>query len=87
MWKEPVQMHLGSMPKCAQANTEYCQRGTRWRKSTRFCSWSCFPAPWALEKRCCGRHGLCSKTGLRHITLQGNAPGGRKWTQLAEPCP
>ena len=87
MWKEPVQEHLKSLPSCVEACTDYCQHGTRWRKSTRFCGWNCGRVPSVLEKRCSGRNGLCSSSGLGHITLQGNGPGGMKWTQIAEPYP
>ena len=87
IWAEPVTAHLLSLPACQSSVTHYCQHGTRWRKNTRFAGWCVRPLPRALGLRCSGRHGVCNKTGQGHINLQGSAPGGKRWTAIAEPYP
>eukprot|EP00972_Heterocapsa_arctica_P011359 1666678-Heterocapsa_arctica.AAC.1 len=37
--------------------------------------------------QCSCRAGLCSSTLKPHRRLEGNAPGGRRWTLVAQPYP
>ena len=49
-------------------------------------TWHCLPGD--LDRRCSGRHGYCSRTGRKHICLQGTDPKSRRlWTSIAEPYP
>ena len=86
MWSHP-RMQLFSLTSCedANVNVDFCQHGTRWRKTTLFRGWCTCQPPQPLLYRCRGRGGLCSKTGLRHISLEGGGPGGKRWTAIAEP--
>ena len=41
-----------------------------------------------MDRRCAGRHGVCSASGQPHIVLSGrDAESGRLWTALAQPYP
>lgn len=87
MWREPVMAQLVSLSRARLAVTDFCQHGTRWRKSTRFASWNCQLPPSPMCHRCHGRQGICSATNLPHISLEGGAPGGARWTAIASPYP
>jgi len=70
----------------AKAIVDYCQFALPWQKSTTFAHWGRLPLH-QLEKRCKPCGNLCSATGRPHKRLEGNAPGGRRWTLIAEPYP
>ena len=63
----------------------FCQYGERWRKLTRVAGWNTGTLD-GLGKTCTGRRGLCSRTGLPHIQLNGRTQG-ISWTKIAEPYP
>ena len=44
MWSHPRMLSL-SKTRCKDANVDFCQHGTRWRKPTRFRGWSCCQPP------------------------------------------
>ena len=67
-------------------HTVFCGWGTKWRKATTFLVWNC--ARLGRLARCCSSaDGRCIYTNERHQVLQGNAPGGKPWTQIAQPYP
>ena len=66
-------------------DVDYCQFSQPWRKRTRFLFSSCMNAD-ALQRLCRGHKGLCSRTGLAHVQLQGKVNGVNR-TKLAEPYP
>jgi hypothetical protein len=70
---------------------DYCGFSTRWKKPSVFAAWH-LPSLNEFPVRCHGlRHNngdwCCEFSRKRHIRLQGNAPGGALWTQVAEPYP
>ena len=65
---------------------DFCRFGTPWQKSTTFAVWNTAAFD-PLERRCCKHNGLCSSTNKHHQRLEGNAPGGKRWTLVAEPYP
>ena len=66
---------------------DFCQYGKPWRKRTVVMGWGVLPNP-DLGRVCCGRRGLCSRTGAPHIQLSGTcAANGQLWTRVAEPYP
>ena len=86
MWHAPPLARLLARA-TADVLSDYCQFGTRWRKRTRVVGWCCGSAD-ALNKRCCGHKGICSKTKQPHIQLSGSPTGSSKlWTLIAEPYP
>jgi hypothetical protein len=66
-------------------DVDYCQFGQPWRKRTRFLFSASMNAS-TLERLCKGHKGLCSRTKLPHIQLQGKLNGVNR-TKLAEPYP
>ena len=67
---------------------DFCQYGTRWRKSTGFLCVNFQSHEVAgLGKRCKTCKGLCSRTHAPHQVLSGTAPGGTPWTRIAQPYP
>eukprot|EP00959_Pyramimonas_sp_CCMP1952_P272081 5688894-Pyramimonas_sp.AAC.1 len=82
MWAAPRLARLMSDVSCTSAVGHLCQFGARWRKATRIVGWRVSGLD-GVAKRCCGRGGLCSKSGKYHVVLSGAAPGGRKWTSIA----
>ena len=66
---------------------DYCQYGTQWRKRTRLAG-ICVTNLERLEKRCCGKNGICSRTGAEHLRLRGTAKDSSQLlTRLAEAYP
>ena len=65
---------------------DYCQFGLPWQKATVFAVWNC-PALLSLERTCRPDGHLCSRSWKPHKRLEGNAAGGARWTQIAEPYP
>ena len=51
---------------------DHCQYGSSHKKSTRVAVWN-FESQMPFEK-CCGKRGLCSKTGAKHEPLSGIDP-------------
>ena len=66
--------------------TDYCQFGMPWRKSTGLLG---FGTPWLDSAclQCCPKHGRCSRTHKRHIILSGKDSAGMWWTIRAQPYP
>ena len=68
---------------------DQCQFGTPWRKSTRVLvgnvpEQDCI----YLFKKCfSGRDRCCSRSGKRHVILQGKHPSGQNWTAIAAAYP
>ena len=61
----------------------FCQYNALWKKATCFLhSLPCFDF-----QTCSSTDGLCSKTGKRHIILQGRDSSGAFLTKKAEPYP
>ena len=51
---------------------DQCRFGTKWRKSTSLLCCNLDSVDMAsLERRCSGKHGICSSTGKPHIQLEG----------------
>eukprot|EP00959_Pyramimonas_sp_CCMP1952_P402489 8434570-Pyramimonas_sp.AAC.1 len=67
-------------------HTAYGKFGTHWRSRTSIVCWNAqCDLLQPLSAQC---HGpTCVFSGKRHQTLEGRAPGGKLWTQVAEPCP
>lgn len=67
---------------------DQCAFGARWRKSTRFVFGNvCEQDTMSLRLRCCGKHGMCSLTRKRHVTLQGRSSSGRNLAEEAAAYP
>ena len=87
LWKVPPLQRLLRAPTCVMNSTDFCQHGTRWRKRTGVAGWHVGTIP-ILNRRCSGRKGMCSRSGLHHIVLKGtDKASGLLWTVLAEPYP
>ena len=65
---------------------DFCQYGTPWRKATGIMAW---PATWlaSLMCECHANKGRCSKSGRKHIILQGTDSTGTFLTMRAQPYP
>ena len=89
MWHLPEIDRLIRSKHAAFATGDVCQYGTRWRKRTGYLCMHCNPstAERLLGKRCCGSHGVCSRSGERHRLLQGSGVGGKPLTLIAQPYP
>ena len=88
MWFHPDLAGFVARPSCHLLRGDFCQYGTRWKKPTGF-----LVAHLAVEdclrfsKCCTGPRGLCCRSGNPHLQLTGSGPGGKPWTQVAEPYP
>ena len=73
------------LKRCAQLwRADFCQYGEPWRKATYFLASQHFVLNF---RQCKGSHGICSRTGMVHIPLQGTDDHGRFLTKVAEPYP
>lgn len=79
----PIQ-HLLHHRLCDHGFTDFCQDGKPFRKRTRLL-WCNVDLRHCL-RHCCGRRGLCCRTGVRHQQLQGTEEGQFR-TLLAQPYP
>ena len=86
IWKAIPLMTLCKSSRHLSVTLDQCQFGARWRKRTRVSSWGCGDLS-ALDKRCSGHKGLCSRTNKYHIVLTGRSPAGPLWTSLAQTYP
>ena len=87
LWEVPPLQRLLCVPTCVMNSTDFCQHGPRWRKRTGVAGWHVGTIP-SLNRRCSGRKGMCSRSGLHHIILKGtDKASGLLWTVLAEPYP
>ena len=89
MWHLPEVVRLMRSKHAAFAVGDFCQYGTRWRKRT---GYLCMHVSEArvqklLGKRCSGSNGNCSRTGCKHMLLQGSGAGGKPLTLIAQPYP
>ena len=86
-WLPPIQKLLRNR-KGYLVRGDFCQFGTKWRKSTGFL---CIHVPDHLRQRlhkiCVGTNACCSRTHEKHIQRTGSAPGGMPWTRIAQPYP
>ena len=82
LWDQPSFQKL-RVRSLREALSDYCQDGTRWRKRMRF--WGFNVDFEGFYRKCTGR-GLCSRTGLPHVTLLG-LDKGSFLTATAEPYP
>ena len=66
---------------------DQCQFNTHWRKRTRLLGGNLDELDFkALERRCRGHNGFCSRGG-RHWILEGHTSGGARWTSVAAGYP
>ena len=65
---------------------DFCGFGTPWKKSTSFVFWNYSSDVSKLGVRC-GNQKICRFSGECHRILEGGAPGGMRWTKIAEPYP
>ena len=88
LWVTPPAVRLLSRPDVCSEITHFCQWGKPWRKATRLMHTNldsrCADL---LIRKCHGRNGQCSRTGLPHQVLSGVSPDGRFWTLVAQPYP
>ena len=79
MWHLPEVDRLMRSKHAAFATGYFCQYGTRWRKRTGYLCMHCNPstAESLLGRRCSGSKGMCSRSGERHMLLQGSGAGGK----------
>ena len=88
LWVLPPMMKLLKKPQVHVVDVDFCQFGTRWRKSTKLVFGNVqAEALEGLAKRRCHGRGCCSRTGKPHIVLSGTAPNGKFWTLIAQPYP
>ena len=88
LWVLPRMLKLLQKPGAHVVDVDFCQFGTRWRKSTKLVFGN-VPAE-ALEGLAkCRFHGrgCCSCTGKPHLVLSGTAPNGKFWTLIAQAYP
>ena len=88
LWDLPELQALVNRSDCYVRVLDFCQFGTKWKKPTRFLFGG---IPWSdsepLQRRCEARGGRCSRTGQKHLILEGPGPDGRPWTRTAQPYP
>ena len=87
IWICPPVAQLLRAPHVRQVTVESCRFGTPWRKSITFLS-----VGLSLElldnRRCLGpKRGLCQRTALPHVPLNGTDACGRIGPSAATPCP
>ena len=88
VWFLPELQRLQCLPHVQVVVTDFCMWGEKWRKRTRFLLGNVAEDDAAgCSRTCQGKHGLCSRTGLRHIQLTGKDVFGRNLTQVAQPYP
>ena len=83
MWWTPQSQRL--LARSDKVLLDFCCFGTRWRKPTRLATWNIDLS--GLRHRCAPINNCCSTSGQPHVILQGGAPGGERWTKIAEPYP
>ena len=67
--------------------TDQCMYGSLWRKATTFlCGNVDARDRDAFSKRCQGQHGYCSKTGQRHVNLEGGHMTAKSQQYPAQLC-
>ena len=86
-WYLPAWDRVCSQTHVHAVYTDFCRFGTRWKKHTKFV---CGNIEWddlhRVNQQCNGR-GICMVTGKPHFQLTGKGPGGRNWTEIAQPYP
>jgi hypothetical protein len=88
LWVLPPMIKLLKQPGVQVVVVDFCQFGTRWRKSTKLVFGNVPEAALEdLKLRRCGGRGVCSRTGKPHLVLSGTAPNGKFWTLIAQPYP
>ena len=84
-WQMVEALALRRMPTVSFRRTDFCQWGTPWRKATGLMSVHLDYQ--AASRVCCGKPGICSRTGKAHQVLKGQRADGVFWTLIAEPYP
>ena len=88
IWLLPEMVALSKRIDVSIVVTHFCQWGVKWMKPTKLL---CFnldaDETSTLQRLCCRRKGLCSKSGLPHPPLSGTNKEGHFWTRLAQPYP
>ena len=79
-------VRLRARPGVQEVWTDYCMWGKPWRKRTRFLIGRADPSDTVKLQRQCRGRGLCTRTGLPHVHLEGTMQGVRL-TLLAMLCP
>ena len=89
IWCLPPLQQLMQQSHVQAVTVDFCQFSTPWRKPTTllFGNLDAQDVARLLHRQCAGPPGLCSRTGLPHKRLTGNAPDGRPWTLHAQPYP
>ena len=86
-WHLPFWKQLCSQPHIQVVYADFCRFGTAWKKHTRFvCGNIELTDLHRVNLQCTGR-SICSVTGKSHFHLTGKGPGGRNWTEIAQPYP
>ena len=88
LWLVPEIRRLLLCDDVSLIRADMCQHGTRWRKATGLLIYD----PLGLDKAglscvCGGEEGICGRTSRKHIILEGTAPGGARWTRVAQTYP
>ena len=86
-WLEPSLASLMRHSSCITTVCDFCQFGKPWRKRTRLAGWNVISPPADLHRTCGGKCGICSRTGRRHIALEGRQAGYGQMTAAAEAYP
>ena len=84
-WQMVEAQALRRLPAVSFWRTDFCQWGTPWRKATGLMSVHLDYQP--ASRVCCGKPGICSRTGTSHQVLKGQRADGVFWTLIAEPYP
>ena len=86
MWHAPAILDLRSGLGASVVDDvlDFCQFGAPWRKRTRLMTWRSATRP--IARRCCTTELRCSRSGKRHVLLQGSFEGCKR-TKTAEPYP
>ena len=87
LWKAPWIKRLVELPSAKTVTCDFCQFGTPWRKATQVVFWHVGDVA-AVQQRCSGKRGHCSKTHSPHQQLTGyNSLTKMLWTKQAQPYP
>ena len=86
IWSCPPLARLCRRPSCLKSVLHQCQYGAEFKKATTVMSWGAGSMR-SLQKVCTGKRGICSRTGNRHVILEGNDEQGRKRTAVAAEYP
>jgi len=86
VWRVPELRALCGLADARHFDYDACQYGAKWRRGSSVVAWGVPELTWH-PRQCSGRHGLCSRTGARHIDLNGRSPTGPLWSTIAAAKP